>query len=141
MKQKASLISFLALPLALIAGLLAMGCEEELPTKTELLTAMPWQYQSTSAEGTGMDSVLIHGFDLTFEESTLTIKSDNTTSWTLKSSVIVNGEWMWESNETSLQYTQEGAYPKYWIVDELTESTLKVSWIEGAGTVAHAFTH
>jgi len=125
----------------LIFTLIFSGCGDKMPDRTALLTSGPWLYNSSSAFGTGLDSVYIKGFAFQFQSSELTFNVDYTTVWKFQNGTEVPGEWSWDANETMVFYSQDGASPFVWNVDYLTEDALEVSWVEGDGIVSHLFSH
>ncbi len=118
-----------------IAALLAVSCKDDdaKPSNTDLLTAKSWTVTSVTANG--IDATDKFSDDCDKDDSTKFGKDGKVTNdngsvkcGSSEPQTEESGTWAFESNETKLKITSKGGDVEMYDIDELTATSLKVSY-------------
>jgi hypothetical protein len=104
-------------------------------TKTEILTANPWQYNEAAYKGESVTKVVMSktanpaiGLNSDFAKTTMTFKVDGTVENNIKG-IIEKAKWKFLSNETQLQITTADNEKEVYSIDVLTKDNFNQSYI------------
>jgi hypothetical protein len=128
----------LTLTLIIFAAIL-QGCDERInptqivpvevkpPTKTEILTANPWQYNEVTLKGGSITKVAfskianpVIGINSDYAKATVTYKADGTAENNIKGG-IEKVKWKFLNDETQIQITKEDGTKLLYNIDTLTK--------------------
>lgn len=97
------------------------------PTKTEILTANPWQYNEVTLKGGSVTKVAyskianpVIGINSDYAKATVTFKADGTAENNIKG-IIKKAKWQFLNNETQIQITEENGIKILYNIDTLTK--------------------
>jgi hypothetical protein len=127
------------LPTLIIFAAILGSCDERItptqnepavvvpPTKTELLTANPWQYNELVYKGGSVSKVVmskianpIIGPNSDYAKATMTFKADGTVENNIKG-IVEKAKWKFLSNETQLEITTSDNEKEIYSIDALTK--------------------
>lgn len=135
----------LALTLIIFAAIL-QSCDERInlvqnipvevlpPTKTEILTANPWQYTEVTLKGGSVTKVAfskianpIIGINSDYAKATITFKADGTAENNIKG-IAEKVKWQFLNNETQIQITRTDGSKVLYNVDTLTKDNFNQNY-------------
>jgi hypothetical protein len=97
------------------------------PTKTEILTANPWQYNEVTLKGGSVTKVSfskianpVIGINSDFAKATVTYRADGTAENNIKG-IIKKAKWQFLNNETQIQIIEEDGTKILYNIDTLTK--------------------